>query len=148
MNDDLQVGQVLMLFIRFNNSGVISPKAHPYLIIAINTDENYVEIAQLDSLEGKEYKGAKKTNKIIFNTDPKETVIDRDSFIQKDNTIRIELCEELKRCRRQLDTLSSIKLTDTINAYEKYHNDHEIVDDKNVYMDKTELQQLNYRLRN
>ena len=62
---DLSIGQVLSLKIRFNNHGDISKSKHPYLIVEIDTSLNVVEIAQLDSLAGKEFKASMKTNKII-----------------------------------------------------------------------------------
>lgn len=96
----LEVGQVLSLKIRFNNSGTISQTNHPYLIIDIDTELNTVEIAQIDSLAGKEYKAAFKSNKVIYCTDPIETVIDKDSYIQMDNTIKIEMYHDLVLYRR------------------------------------------------
>ena len=53
---DLKVGQILSLKIRYNNSGTISNTKHPYIIVNIDSTMNTVEIAQLDSLAGKEFK--------------------------------------------------------------------------------------------
>lgn len=139
----LEIGQVLSLRIRFNNAGLISASRHPYLIVAINQALNYVEIAQIDSLKGKEYKAAKRSNKVIYWDNPQETVIDKDSYIQLDNTFRIENCSELLNYRRQPDKLSSDKLSDILHAYNTYHQKHEIDDMKNVYMDRTEILSLN-----
>lgn len=139
----LIIGQVLSLRIRFNNTGSISATRHPYLIVAIDNENECVEIAQIDSLEGKEYKAAFKGNKSIFNTDPEETVIDKDSFVQLDNTIRVELCAELENYLRQADTLSEDKLNSVLTAYNIYHNKYEIDENKVVYMDKTEILSLN-----
>lgn len=71
----IEVGQVLSLKIRFNNSGTISRVRHPYLVIEINDEFGTVEIAQMDSLEGKEYKAAMRSNKTIFCDNSNETVI-------------------------------------------------------------------------
>lgn len=139
----LEVGQVLSLKIRFNNSGEISTVKHPYLIVDINDSLNVVEIAQLDSLTGKEHKAAFRSNKVIFNRDPVETVIDKDSYIQMDNIIRIENCSELENFRRQIDKLSADKLQKVIASYKKYHEMFEIDENKNVYMDKQEILSLN-----
>lgn len=139
----LEIGQVLSLRIRFNNSGVISQTKHPYLIVGIDEDLGVVEIAQLDSLKGKEYKAAFLCNKAILNQDPIETVIDRDSFIQMDNLFRIENCPELVAYRRQEDKLSGAKLQEVIAAYEAYHRNHVIDENKNVYMDRAEILDLN-----
>lgn len=138
----LEVGQVLSLRIRFNNTGTISQKRHPYLIVAIDEEFSTVEIAQLDSLQGKEYKAAMRSNKVIYCDDPQETVIDKDSYIQMDNTLKIELYDGLIHFRRQADKLSTGKLQDVLFAYKKYHDCYEIDENKQVYMDKTELENL------
>lgn len=139
----LKIGQVLSLRIRFNNSGTISAKRHPYLIVAIDNENDFVEIVQIDSLAGKEYKAAFKGNKAIFNSNPQETVIDKDSFVQLDNTIRLELCPELIQYRRQPDVLSFQKLNAVLTAYRNYHTRYQIDENKVVYMDKTEILALN-----
>ena len=143
MTHTLKIGQVLVLRMRFNNSGAISNVRHPYLIVDINKELNYVEIAQIDSLEGKEYKAAFKSNKVIYSKNPPETVIDKDSFVQLDNLFRIEYCSELESYRRQEDTLTEERLEDVIKAYVNYHNTHEIDENKNVYLEKEELLDLN-----
>ena len=93
----LEVGQVIVAKIRFNNSGLKSSARHPYLIVGIDEGLRTIEIAQLDSLEGKEYKAAMKSNKVIYCDEPIETVIDKDSYIQLDNTFLVELCGGLGR---------------------------------------------------
>ena len=140
---DLEVGQVISLKIRFNNSGVISTTPHPYLIVGIDDELGTVEIAQLDSLRGKEFKAARRTNKTIFADNPDETVIDKDSYVQLDNTLKIENFSGLVRFRRQEDKLSQKKLEDVLAAYRRYHDTHEIDEDKNVYMDRVEILELN-----
>lgn len=140
---DIEVGQVLALKIRFNNepSRNISRKVHPYLVVGCH--EDFIEIAQLDSLEGKEYKASFRSNKVVYCEDPHETVIDKDSFIQMDNKFTVENYPELTRYRRQKDTLSSDKLTDVLKSYREYQENHHIDENKMVYMDKTELEALN-----
>lgn len=140
---ELEVGQVLSLKIRYNNNGDSSSTKHPYLIINVDDSLGVIEVAQIDSLAGKEYKAAFKSNKVILNSNPIETVIDKDSFIQMDNIILIEKCEELKGYRRQIDKLSAQKLQSVITAYKKYHETHEIDENKTVYMDKSEIVSLN-----
>ena len=54
MSSAIEVGQVLSLKIRYNNSGNVSSVAHPYLVVGVNYELNVVEIAQLDSLRGME----------------------------------------------------------------------------------------------
>lgn len=140
---DLEVGQVLSLIIRFNTNGDISTRKHPYLIVGIDTNFNTVEVAQIDSLGGKEYKAAMKSNKTIFHDNPTEHVIDKDSYVQLDNSIKIEYYDGLSRFRRQSDKLSEEKLSDVLRAYSEYHEKHEIREVKNVYMDEAEITSLN-----
>ena len=67
---DLAVGQVLSLKIRYNNVGMTANVKHPYLIVDIDNSLNVVELAQIDSLDGKEYKAAMRSNKTIFSDNP------------------------------------------------------------------------------
>ena len=138
----LEVGQVLSLIIRFNNSGQIAKVKHPYLIVGVDIELNTIELAQLDSLVGKEYKAAMRSNKVIYCDDPIETVIDKDSYIQMDNILKIELYDGLEKYRRQTDKLSSKKLNEVLQAYYTYHNQHQIDEDKQVYMAQEELEGL------
>lgn len=139
---DLEIGQVLSLKIRFNNEGAISKSRHPYLIVDIDTEFNTVEIAQLDSLAGKEYKAAMRSNKVIYCDEPQEVVIDKDSYVQLDNTLKLELYDGLETYRRQTDKLSQEKLKSVLQAYKRYHKDHEIDENKQVYMTQSELEGL------
>ena len=139
---DLEVGQVITAKIRFNNSGLKSSKKHPYLIMNIDKELRIIEIAQLDSLEGKEYKAAMKSNKVIYCDEPIETVIDKDSYIQLDNTFLVELYEDLVKYRRQTDKLSKKKLRDVLKSYQSYHLNHHIDENKQVYMGRKEFESL------
>lgn len=140
---DLEVGQVLSLKIRYNNTGVVATSKHSYLIVKVDDVFDVVEIAQIDSLAGKEFKAAKKSNKTVFCDDPQETVIDKDSHIQLDNSFKIEYFDDLSRYRRQVDKLSPQKLADVLSSYNIYHETHEIEEIKNVYMEKGEILGLN-----
>jgi len=138
---DIEIGQVLTLKIRFNNSGVVSKIKHPVLVVDIDYDLDIIEVAQIDSLEDKEYKAAFRSNKTIYCDN--ETVIDKASFIQMDNSLKIENFPELSKYRRQPDKLSPEKLNDVLKCYRKYHANNEINEDKQVYMDKFEFFSLN-----
>lgn len=141
---DLQIGQVLSLRIRFNNSGDISSKKHPYLIISIDDDYNTVEIAQIDSITpNKRFKAAMRSNKVIFKDNPLESVIDKDSFVQLDNTFKVEYFDTLSVYRRQPNVLSEAKLNEVLSAYKEYHEMYSIDENKNVYMDECEINLLN-----
>lgn len=83
-----------------------------------------------------------KSNKVIYCDDPFETVIDKDSYIQMDNIFRIELYDGLEKYRRQSDKLSTEKLNQVLHAYHKYHIQHQIDEDKQVYMSQEELEKL------
>lgn len=139
---DLEVGQVISAKIRFNNSGLKSSANHPYLIMGIDLELETVEIAQLDSLKGKEYKAAMRSNKVIYCDEPIETVIDKDSYVQLDNTFRVELYDGLSKYRRQTDKLSEDKLKDVLKSYRSYHEIHHIDENKQVYMDRKEFEDL------
>lgn len=130
---------------RVNNSSTVLPP-HPYIIINTDVLNNKVEIAQIDSLKGKEYKATRKSNKTIYADNPDETVIDQDSYVQLDNTLEIEYFDDLINLRRQEDTLSQDKLRDLIQAYNDYHANNIIIDDKQAYVDKAELKSLNPKL--
>ena len=139
---DLVIGQVLLLRIRIDYYGVFKDK-HPYLILDIREEDNVIEVGQLHSLEGKLFEAIDNKNKVIFNSNPQETVIDKDSFIQKNNTILLEYFEGIERYRRQTDVLSSNKLQDVISAYRDYHIKNEIPENIIVYLDKKEIEGLN-----
>lgn len=139
----LEVGQVLSLRIRFNNSGDISKNKHPYLIVDIDSELGVVEIAQIDSLQGKRQKALMRSNKVIFCDNPAETVIDKHSYVQLDNTIRIEDFVGIELYRRQLDKLSETKLVGVLTAYKDFHDKYEIDPNKNVYMSQSEIISIN-----
>ncbi len=143
MKSDIEVGQVLALKVRFNNHGDVARSAHPYLVVDLEEDLEVVEIAQIDSLKGKEWKAFRRSNKVIYSTDPTETVIDKDSYVQLDNTLQVEDFSGLERFRRQKDKLSAVKLADVLRAYRDYHATHEIDEAKNVYMNQQEILELN-----
>lgn len=141
--NDLEIGQVLWLKIRFNNEGTISKVKHPYLIVDIDSEFGIVEIAQMDSLEGKEFKAAMRSNKVVYVDDPPETVIKRDSYVQLDNSFQVENFASLSRYRSVTDKLSGAKLQSVLSAYKKYHEQHHISENKQVFMKKSEIEELN-----
>ena len=80
----IEIGQVLSLKIRFNNSGVVANQAHPVLVVNVDKEKNILEIAHIDSItEEKKWKTLLKGNVTIKKDNPPETVIDKDSFVQK-----------------------------------------------------------------
>ncbi len=139
--NQLKVGQILWLKIRFNNSGDISNTEHPYLILEIDNSVKLIEVGQIDSL--KPYKLVYRANKPIYITNPTETVLTKDSYIQLDNLIQIEYFEDLKKFRRTNDTLSQGRLSSIISDYKEYHNNNIISPIKSVYITQDELLQYN-----
>lgn len=82
----VECGQVLWFRVRFNNSSRdVSPVAHPYLVLRKDEETRTVEVGQLDTLAGKEYKAAFQSNKTVLVTDPTETVLTKDGYLQMDN---------------------------------------------------------------
>jgi len=137
----IEVGQVLALKIRFNNQGSRSSVSHPYIVIEVNDD--YIGVLQFDSIRGKERKALFRSNKAISCDNPKETVIDEDSFAQLDNKFTIENFAELEKFRRQVDKLSSAKLKVLMKSYEDYQSKHVIDENKIVHMTAEEIKELN-----
>jgi hypothetical protein len=140
---NIEVGQVLSLRIRFNNSGTISKNKHPYLVVGVDKESKLLEVAQIDSLAGKEYKAIIFGNLVIPYDNPLETVIDKDSYIQLDNTIKLAYFEDLTKHRRQIGKLSKDKLVMVLAAYKDYHKRYEIDENKVVNMDEDEIRNLN-----
>lgn len=140
----IEKGQVLSLKVRFNNSGDVANVAHPVLVMDVNKEKKIIEVAHIDSItKEKEWKALLKSNVRIKNTNPDETVIDKDSFVQVDNIIQLEYFKELENKRRQFDKLSDIKFQKVLNRYNMDKNNNLIDDNKKVYMSKEEILKLN-----
>lgn len=142
--NDLKTGQVLWLKIRFNNSGLISNAVHPYLIASIDNEYNTIEIIQMDSLKGKEWKAMFKSNVTILNTDPVEEVIQVSSYAQMDNTFTVENYDGLVKYRKTAALLSQKKLENLLKRYNLYHNTHTIDENKIVFLSSEEIENLNH----
>lgn len=144
----IEIGQVITLKIRFNNSGVVATAAHPVLVLGIDKEKNLLEVAHIDSItEDKKWKALLKSNVTIRKNNPYETVIDKDSFVQVDNIIILENFSGLEKKRRQKDKLSDEKFNKVLNRYSEFKNNELIVDDKKVFMTKEEIISLNSDLK-
>lgn len=141
----LQVGQVLSLILPLNNndSNEIIRGSHPYIIIDVDEASDIVELIQFSSLEGKEFEAINKCNKIIYKDNPIEAVIDADSFVRLNYKITVDLFDGLVNYRRQLDKLSSQKLSNVISAYKNHQKDNIIDDDKIIYVSEQRMLELN-----
>ena len=144
----IEIGQVLSLKIRFNNSGDVAAVAHPVLVLSIDNEKNILEVAHIDSItEEKKWKALLKSNVTIKKLDPFETVIDKDSFVQIDNIIQLENFSDLELKRRQVDKLSNKKFDKVLKRYNEYKNNEWISDNKKVFMTKEEIISLNADLK-
>ncbi len=142
----IEIGQVLSLKIRFNNSGLVANIAHPILVLEIDDVKNILEVAHIDSItEDKKWKALLKSNVTIRKKG--ETVIDKDSFVQIDNIIQLENFKDLERKRRQTEKLSNENLTKVLSRYKEYKENEWIDDNKKVFMSKEEIISLNEDLQ-
>ena len=144
----IEIGKVISLKIRFNNSGAVASVAHPILVLNIDKEKNVLEVAHIDSItEEKKWKALLKSNVTIKKTNPDETVIDKDSFVQIDNIIQLENFPKLENKRRQIDKLSYEKFNKILKRYNEYKNNEWIDDNKKVFMSKEEIIALNEDLK-
>ncbi|MDR0930429.1 MAG: hypothetical protein LBM38_01600 [Clostridiales bacterium] len=140
-----EVGQLLWLKFRFNNSGDVSNVKHPYVIANIDEQNKTIEIIQLDSIDFNKnaFWAFKKCSCIIDVDNPKETVITKDSFAQLNNRFTIDLYDELNKYRRTKNKLSDDKLHHLLKKYKEYHDNNTVEDNKIVHISKEELENLN-----
>lgn len=144
----IEIGQVLSLKIRFNNSGAVASVAHPILVLKVDKEKNILEVAHIDSItKEKKWKALLKSNVTIKKSNPEETVIDKDSFVQIDNIIQLENFPKLETKRRQVDKLSNEKFNKVLNRYNEYKENEWIDDNKKVFMSKDEIISLNEELK-
>ena len=144
----IEIGQVISLKIRFNNSGTVASVAHPVLVLGVDKEKNILEVAHIDSItEEKKWKALLKTNVTIKKSNPPETVIDKDSFVQIDNIIQLENFPKLEIKRRQTDKLSNEKFNKVLKRYNEYKDNEWIDDNKKVFMTKEEIISLNEDLK-
>ncbi len=144
----IEIGQVISLKIRFNNSGTVASVAHPVLVLDVDKEKNILEVAHIDSItEEKKWKALLKTNVTIRKSNPTETVIDKDSFVQIDNIIQLENFPKLETKRRQIDKLSNEKFNKVLKRYSEYKDNEWIDDNKKVFMTKEEIILLNEDLK-
>ena len=144
----IEIGQVLSLKVRFNNSGTVASVSHPILVLNIDYDKKILEVAHIDSItEEKKWKALLNSNVTIKKDNPDEKVIDKDSFVQIDNIIQLEYFPELEIKRRQSDKLSDKKFKKVLDRYLKYKENEWIDDNKKVFMSKEEIVSLNEDLK-
>ncbi len=94
-------------------------------------------------MNGKLFEIISKSNKAIYQGMTNETVIDQDSFVQLNNTIKLEYYDDLSRFRRQRDKLSNNKLKKVIDAYYDYHKNNRIEESHTIYLNREDIEELN-----
>lgn len=144
-NDELEIGQVLWLNVRYQID-VVSVVKHPMLIAKIEKD--YIEVIAIDKTAGKMHQLFHKYNLYINSEDPKEKVIYEDSYAQLNTKLTIEKIDELKKARRTTSKLSPIKLKEVLTEYSDYQYKYGIDEQRIVHMTKKEILGLNTDLIN
>lgn len=140
MSEDLKVGQILWLKVRYQIDKVSDVK-HPMLIAEIN--DEYVEVIAIDKTAGKLQNLYYPYNRYINSDDPKETVLYEDSYAQLNTKLTIERFTDLKKYRKTNDLLSKTKLNELLNDYKDYQNNNRIKEERIVHMTKYEILELN-----
>ena len=140
MSEDLKVGQILWLKVRYQIDKVSDVK-HPMLIAEIN--DEYIEVIAIDKTAGKLQNLYYPYNRYINSDDPKETVLYEDSYAQLNTKLTIENFVDLKRYRKTKDLLSKTKLNELLNDYKDYQNNNRIKEERIVHMTKYEILELN-----
>ena len=140
MSEDLKIGQILWLKVRYQIDKVSDVK-HPMLIAEIN--DEYIEIIAIDKTAGKLQNLYYPYNRYINSDNPKETVLYEDSYAQLNTKLTIENFVELKKYRKTKDLLSEIKLNELLNDYKDYQSHNVIKEERIVHMTKYEILELN-----
>lgn len=140
MNENLKVGQILWLKVRYQIDKVSDVK-HPMLIAKIN--DEYIEIIAIDKTAGKLQNLYYPYNHYINSDNPKETALYEDSYAQLNTKLTIENFSDLKKYRKTNDLLSKIKLNELLNEYKDYQNNNRIKEERIVHMTKYEILELN-----
>ncbi len=140
MSEDLKVGQILWLRVRYQIDKVSDVK-HPMLIAEIN--DEYIEVIAIDKTAGKLQNLYYPYNHYINSDNPKETVLYEDSYAQLNTKLTIEKFVDLKKYRKTNDLLSKTKLNELLNDYKDYQKNNRIKEERIVHMTKYEILELN-----
>ena len=140
INTELEVGQILWLRVRYQID-IISEVIHPMLIAKIEND--YIEVIAIDKTAGKIHQLYHNYNYYINSENPNETVIFEDSYAQLNTKLTIEKIDNLKYARKTCDKLSSKKLKDLLQEYNKYQIKYGLSEQRIVHMEKDEILKIN-----
>lgn len=140
MSDELQVGQVLWLKVRYQVD-MFAKEAHPMLIADIK--DNYIEVIAIDKTAGKLQNLYYPYNKYINCENPRESVIYEDSYAQLNNKLTIEKFPELSKYRKTTNKLSQNKLNEILFEYKDFHKSNIIKNERIVHMTKKDILTIN-----
>lgn len=139
----IKVGQVLWLKANLDNTGLFSDIEHPYLVLDIFEDDIVVvEIGQLDSV--KPYELFHDYMALIRCEDPRESVINKDSYLNLNKRIRLEYYDGLVHYLRSEQKLSEHKLEDVLIKYRDYQEKNAIDEQLNMFFTKREIEEWNF----
>ena len=144
MNDDIKIGQVLWLKVRYQLDK-ISSESHPMLIAKIY--DKYIEVIAIDKTAGKLHQLFKTCNHYINSKSPTESVLYEDSYAQLNTKLTIERFSELSSYRKTTASLSLKKLTELLEHYDEYQKNNKLDKARIIYMTKSELLRLNGKKR-
>lgn len=140
MKDNLKIGQILWLKVRYQLNKVADEK-HPMLIAKIYDD--YIEVIAIDKTKNKLHLLFRPYNYYINSQNPKEKVLFEDSYAQLNTKITIERFDNLSIFKKTNDCLSKEKLKDLIFYYEDYQANNKLDKERIIYITKDELLKLN-----
>lgn len=135
----MQIGQVVWMKCKLQNNLKVTKGNRPYIVMEINTNDNYIEFGPLSSIEDDPYLVLYRSNYLIKNDNPRETVIRKHSIVQMDNPIQIEMCNQIKKCRSTTAILSEVKLYGLMSTTEEYRNSNELDEMRCVYVTSDEF---------
>lgn len=140
MTDNLKIGQILWLKVRYQLDKVVDEK-HPMLIAKIYDD--YIEVIAIDKTKGRLHQLFRPYNYYINSQNPKEKVLFEDSYAQLNTKLTIERFDDLSTYRKTDECLSQEKLEDLLTYYEDYQTNNKLDKERIIHITKEELLKLN-----
>lgn len=140
MTDNLKIGQILWLKVRYQLDKVADEK-HPMLIAKIYDD--YIEVIAIDKTKGRLHQLFRPYNYYINSQNPKEKVLFEDSYAQLNTKLTIERFDDLSTYRKTDECLSQEKLEDLLTYYEGYQTNNKLDKERIIHITKEELLKLN-----
>lgn len=145
MTDNLKIGQILWLKVRYQLDKVADEK-HPMLIAKIYDD--YIEVIAIDKTKGRLHQLFRPYNYYINSQNPKEKVLFEDSYAQLNTKLTIERFDDLSTYRKIDECLSQEKLEDLLTYYEDYQTNNKLDKERIIHITKEELLKLNQNIDN